>query len=74
MSSPDDLERAVEATLFAAEKPMTAEQLSAHLQGADVRAALAEIGFAGWATAEVGGGDLARLKRVREQMQEAFGV
>lgn len=35
-SRPDDLERAVEATLFASEKPMTAEQVSAHLQGADV--------------------------------------
>ena len=40
MSEPDDLERAVEATLFASEKPMTPEQLSAHLQGADVREAL----------------------------------
>ncbi len=40
MSVPDDLERAVEATLFASEKPMTAEQVSAHLQGADVREAL----------------------------------
>ncbi len=27
MSEPDDLERAVEATLFASEKPMTPEQL-----------------------------------------------
>ena len=40
MNPPDDLERAVEATLFASDKPMTAEQVSAHLQGADVRAAL----------------------------------
>jgi segregation and condensation protein B len=39
----DDLVRAVEATLFAAEEPMTAEQLSAHLAGADVREALAEL-------------------------------
>ena len=36
----DDLTRAVEATLFAAEEPMTAEALSAHLGGADVRGAL----------------------------------
>ncbi len=42
-SGPDDLARAVEATLFASEKPMTAEQLSAHLQGADVREALASL-------------------------------
>ncbi len=43
MSAPDDLVRAVEATLFAAEEPMTAEAISAHLGGADVRAALAEL-------------------------------
>jgi hexulose-6-phosphate isomerase len=40
----------------------------------DVRKALADIGFAGWATAEVGGGNVARLTKVREQMQKAFGV
>ena len=39
-----------------------------------VRKALDEIGFAGWATAEVGGGDVPRLTVVRQQMQEAFGV
>jgi len=39
-----------------------------------VRKALDEIGFAGWATAEVGGGGLERLKTVREQMQQAFGL
>jgi len=37
-----------------------------------VRAALAEIGFVGWATAEVDGGDLARLTTVRQQMQRAL--
>ena len=40
---PDDLLRAVEATLFAAEEPMSAEALSSHLGGADVRAALREL-------------------------------
>lgn len=43
MNAPDDLVRAVEATLFAAEEPMTAEQISAHLGGADVRDALREL-------------------------------
>ena len=38
----------------------------------DVRKALAEIGFSGWATAEVGGGDVKRLTLVREQMQKAL--
>jgi len=40
----------------------------------DVRKALNDVGFAGWATAEVGGGDLKRLTLVREQMQRAFGL
>jgi hexulose-6-phosphate isomerase len=39
-----------------------------------VRKALDEIGFAGWATAEVGGGGLERLTEVRQQMQKAFGL
>lgn len=39
-----------------------------------VRKALADIHFTGWATAEVGGGDLKRLQKVREQMQRAFGL
>lgn len=44
MSEPaDELVRAVEATLFAAEEPMTSEALSAHLAGADPRPALAEL-------------------------------
>jgi L-ribulose-5-phosphate 3-epimerase len=44
------------------------------LPWAEVRKALAEIGFAGWATAEVGGGNVERLTQVRQQMQAAFGV
>ena len=44
MSQPmDDLTRAVEAALFAAEEPMSAESLSAHLAGADVADALREL-------------------------------
>jgi segregation and condensation protein B len=39
----DDLVRAVEAALFAAEQPMTAEELSAHLGGARVGEALREL-------------------------------
>ena len=39
----DDLVRAVEATLFAAEEPMSAEAISAHLGGAEVKSALAEL-------------------------------
>ena len=40
----------------------------------EVRKGLSDIGFTGWATAEVGGGGLERLKKVREQMQRAFGL
>lgn len=43
MNRPDDLVRAVEATLFAATEPMTAEAISSHLGGADVREALREL-------------------------------
>jgi hexulose-6-phosphate isomerase len=39
-----------------------------------VRKALADIGYHGWATAEVGGGDVARLTTVRQQMQKAFAL
>jgi hexulose-6-phosphate isomerase len=40
----------------------------------DVRKALDEIGFTGWATAEVGGGNVERLTTVRKQMEKVFGV
>ena len=40
---PDDLVRAVEAALFAAGEPMSAEAIGAHLGGADVRGALLEL-------------------------------
>ena len=39
----DGLVRAVEATLFAAGEPMSAEAISTHLGGADVRDALSEL-------------------------------
>ena len=41
--SMDDLTRAVEATLFASDEPMSAEAIAAHLGGADVKPALAEL-------------------------------
>ena len=43
MTRPDDLVRAVEAALFAATEPMTPQAIAAHLGGADVRPALAEL-------------------------------
>jgi len=43
MSPPDDLVRAVEAALFAATEPMSAEALCAHLGGAPVGGALIEL-------------------------------
>lgn len=46
MIRPDDLVRAVEATLFAAEEPMSADAISTHLGGAQVRSALAELAAA----------------------------
>ena len=43
MTAPDDLVRAVEATLFASEAPMNAEAISLHLGGASVMGALADL-------------------------------
>jgi len=40
----------------------------------EVQKGLDEIGFAGWTTAEVGGGGLERLTTIRQQMQTAFGL
>ena len=39
---------------------------------AAVRAALRDIGFTGWVTAEVGGGDVSRLRTVLDQMRTAL--
>ena len=43
MTHPDDLIRAVEAALFAATEPLTPQAIGAHLGGADVREALADL-------------------------------
>ncbi|WP_374530410.1 SMC-Scp complex subunit ScpB [Novosphingobium sp.] len=43
MTRPDDLVRAVEAALFAAEEPISADALSQHLGGAEVKDALAQL-------------------------------
>ncbi len=40
----------------------------------EVRAAIAEIGYAGWATAEVRGGDLAQLTAVDRDMRKALEI
>ena len=40
----------------------------------EVRTALDDIKFTGWATAEVGGGDVKRLTKVRNQMETVFGL
>ena len=44
------------------------------LDWADVRKALAEIKYTGWAAAEVPGGDLERLKEVSANMDRVFGL
>jgi hexulose-6-phosphate isomerase len=40
----------------------------------EVQKALKDISFTGWATAEVGGGNVERLTIVRKQMEKAFGL
>ncbi|MEO0415331.1 MAG: sugar phosphate isomerase/epimerase family protein [Verrucomicrobiota bacterium] len=44
------------------------------LDWADVRKALSEIGYNGWCAAEVGGGDLNRLKEVAANMDRVLGL
>jgi len=44
------------------------------LDWADVRRALAEIRYAGWAAAEVGGGGPDRLREISENMDQVFGL
>ncbi len=44
------------------------------LPWSEVRKGLADIGFTGWATAEVSRGGLERLRLVRTQMQKVFGL
>lgn len=43
MTAPGTMERAVEATLFAAEEPMSIDALAAHLGGAEARAVRAAL-------------------------------
>ena len=47
---------------------------SGDIDWTDVRRALAEINFYGWAAAEVGGGNLARLKEISANMDRVFGL
>jgi hexulose-6-phosphate isomerase len=44
------------------------------LDWSDVRKALLEINYTGWAAAEVGGGDLTRLKEISANMDKVFGL
>ena len=44
------------------------------LPWAEVRKAIADTGWTGWTTAEVGGGDVKRLTLVRQQMEKVFGL
>ena len=41
---------------------------------AELRTVLKEIGYTGWAVAEVGGGDVARLKTIAEQMDRVLDL
>lgn len=44
------------------------------LDWADVRKALLEIDYNGWAAAEVGGGEMERLKEISANMDQVFGL
>jgi hexulose-6-phosphate isomerase len=62
----------LDAKGFSREKNDWADIGEGDLPWADVRKALDEIGFAGWATCEVKGGDVERLTLVQKQMAKAF--
>ena len=64
----------VDAKGFSRAKDDWADIGEGDLPWADVRKALDEIGFAGWAAAEVKGGDVDRLTTVCKQMRKAFGA
>lgn len=40
----------------------------------NLRGVLKDIGFTGWATAEVGGGDVNRLKQIAQRMDDVLGL
>ncbi|MGC5797159.1 SMC-Scp complex subunit ScpB [Sphingomonas sp. NFX23] len=66
MTPPDDLTRAVEAVLFAAETPLTLDAVRAHVGSGDVRAALDQL------TADYAGRGIAIVRRgERWQFQTA---
>lgn len=45
-----------------------------HVDWVEVRKALQDIRFNGWATAEVGGGDASRIRQVAQRMNKALGL
>ncbi|MCP4787084.1 MAG: sugar phosphate isomerase/epimerase [Fuerstiella sp.] len=59
---------------FSREKDSFTKIGEGDLDWADVRKALLEINFKGWAAAEVGGGGPDRLKEVSDNMDKAFGL
>ncbi len=62
----------LDAKGFSRQKNDWADIGEGDLPWADVRKALDEIGFAGWAAAEVEGGDVERLTVVRKQLDKAL--
>lgn len=59
---------------FSREKDSFTKIGEGDLDWADVRVALAEIGFTGWAAAEVGGGGPDRLNEISANMDKVFGL
>ena len=56
------------------ERDKNCDLFDGHVNWADVRSALRDIGFTGWATAEVSGGGPDRIKQVAERMDLALGL
>ena len=59
---------------FSREKSEFVDIGEGDLPWAEVRKAIEDVGFTGWSTAEVKGGDLERLTLVNKQMRKALGA
>jgi L-ribulose-5-phosphate 3-epimerase len=56
------------------ERKKNCDLFDGNIDWAKVRAEIERINFTGWATAEVSGGDQARLRQVVERMDRALGI
>ena len=64
----------LDAKGFSRAKDKFVDMTEDDIDWADVRKALVEINYYGWAAAEVGGGNAERLKKISSQMDQVFAL